>query len=142
MVRTTLFYYLVHEKTILFPLLPILLLSYDDADQAIWFTLSASFSMIPLYIKDHNLFMALCVILCFLIVFPLQKPVNFFSWEKGNQMITLGGFGGMLSLLLFYCFPAPSRYPDLHSVLISAYSCVLFSFHDYLLLRKLYWECQ
>ena len=135
----------MHEKTILFPLLPITLLANRFPQDALWFTYYASYSMIPLYIKDHNLLMALSVMCGFWALMPTEKD------SKPQQVL----FGISIMTIVYYAFPAPARYPDLHSVVVSAFSCFVFClFYVWMLKRqwdlsksvsvvcsKPFWEC-
>ena len=120
---------LVHEKTILFPLLPMVLLAPSEPEMAMVFTYFASYSMIPLYFKDHNLLMAVAVIVGFLVLVPKE------DLSKGWRLLMC------FSVLVFgyYAFPPPARYPDLHSVFLSAFSCFVFSLF-YLVMLKKQWE--
>lgn len=117
----------MHEKTILFPLLPITLLANRFPQEALWFTYYASYSMIPLYIKDHNLLMALSVICGFWALMSTEKD------SKPQQVL----FGISVITVVYYAFPPPARYPDLHSVVVSAFSCFVFClFYVWMLKRQ------
>ncbi|KAK8818248.1 dolichyl pyrophosphate Man9GlcNAc2 alpha-1,3-glucosyltransferase [Blastocystis sp. ATCC 50177/Nand II] len=124
-----LFSYQVHEKTILFPLLPMVLLAPSEPEMAMVFTYFASYSMIPLYAKDHNLLMTVAIIVGFLVLVPKE------DLSKGWRLLMC------FSVLVFgyYAFPPPARYPDLHSVFLSAFSCFVFSLF-YLVMLKKQWE--
>ena len=45
------FSFQVHEKTILLPALPVMLLLEDEGLMAVWFQLVAAFSMTPLLVR-------------------------------------------------------------------------------------------
>lgn len=107
----------VHEKTILFPLLPMMLLTNQYPELTKWFVYYASYSMIPLYIKDINLIQAIALMFGYLILCPPQ------SFTKPIPCI---GFVVSLVILCYYYMDPPLRYPDLHSVLISSFSCFVF----------------
>lgn len=117
---------LVHEKTILFPLLPMLLLGKTDPDEAIWFSFMASYSMIPLYVKDSNLLLGLVYTSVILFVLPPQKPIGVTPNRAVNWFFTVCLMGVVCCSVLYYALPPPARYPDLHSVLISSVSCGYF----------------
>lgn len=105
------------------------LLTPNEPGAAMIFTYFASYSMIPLYIKDNNLLMAVAVIFGFLVLMPKEDV------SKGWRILVY------ISVFLFgyYAFPPPARYPDLQSVVISAFSCFVFSLF-YLVMLKKQWD--
>lgn len=106
----------------------VLLTPYEPG-AAMIFTYFASYSMIPLYIKDNNLLMAVAVIFGFLVLMPKEDV------SKGWSILVY------ISIIFFgyYAFPPPARYPDLQSVFISAFSCFVFCLF-YLVMLKKQWE--
>lgn len=125
--------FIVHEKTILFSLIPLLMISYAYPNCSKWFILICSYSMIPLFIKDHNLIMAIAVALCFFSILP---PTNTNPYMHVLSWITAWI---MIASVLYYTILPPKRYPDLHSVIISAFSCFLF-FVFYLLMSYYHFQ--
>ena len=130
-----LFSYQVHEKTILFCLLPINLLFTKYPVFSSWFSLVATFrflaffmhyslilaSLYPLLKKDGLMIPYFVMFFTQVIVFPFENCRS--SLEKGFIFACLFMMGG---LHMFYCYPAPMKYPDIHSFLISCYSCACF----------------
>lgn len=129
--------FIVHEKTILFPLLPMLLLGKSDPDEAIWFSFMASYSMIPLYVKDSNFLLGLVYTGVFFLVLPPHKPLGVTSNRAVDWCFTVCLIGVVCCSIFYYALPPPARYPDLHSVLISSISCGYF-FLEYLLVLVKY----
>lgn len=136
--------WLVHEKTILFPLLPMLMLPTDSADlrqMQLLFELTSSFSMIPLYIKDNNLLPALVLIAVFYVcLMGKEEEIPFTPFPRVNRFIRKGIYTMMVLLVAFYVVPAPSRFPDLHSVFISSFSFCVFFLYYLMVLRLQYNE--
>lgn len=135
------FLYLVHEKTILFPLIPLLLFVNESAQNRnikSFFELAASFSMIPLYIKDGTLLPAVAYTAVFYLCFNINSIVPFTTYKSLDTFISFAILVGMTVLFAFYAFPPPSRYPDLHSVLISSFSFGFFSLFYLMILRIQY----
>ena len=130
----------MHEKTILFPLLPLILSFVESPEVALFFEFVASFSMIPLYVKDANLLPAFAYTLAFYFCFHSAASVPFTRWDRLNRWIVRMLIVMMCLLSLYYTVPPPSRYPDLHSVLISAFSFSVFSLYYFLVLRLQYNE--
>lgn len=131
-----LLFLLVHEKTILFPLLPMLLLGKTDPDEAIWFSFMASYSMIPLYVKDSNFLLGLVYTGVILFILPPRNPIGVTPNKTANWLFTICLMGVIGASILYYAFPPPARYPDLHSVLVSSISCGYFLLEYLLVLVK------
>ena len=131
---------LVHEKTILFPLLPLVLSFTEQPEVALFFDFVASFSMIPLYVKDANLLPAVAYSLAFYFCLHRRASIPFTPWDRLNRWIVQVSTIVMGILCLYYAVPPPSRFPDLHSVLISAFSFSVFSLYYFLVLRLQYNE--
>lgn len=96
--------------------------------------------MIPLYVKDANLLPAFAYTLAFYFCFHSAASVPFTRWDRLNRWIVRMLIVMMCLLSLYYTVPPPSRYPDLHSVLISAFSFSVFSLYYFLVLRLQYNE--
>ena len=130
----------VHEKTILFSLIPLLLLVDNDQNRSIksFFELAASFSMIPLYIKDGTLLPAVAYTISFHLCLNTKSIVPFTSYKSFNSFLSYMILIGMTGLSVSYLVPPPSRYPDLHSVLISSFSFGIFSLFYLMILRRQY----
>ena len=115
------YFTVVHEKTILFSLLPLLMVSNHFPALSQWFTLLCSYSMIPLFIKDQNLIVAIALSVCFFLVMsPNPHENKWINRGSGGCLVV------MVLSILYYAVNPPRRYPDLHSVIISSFSCALF----------------
>ena len=104
------------------------------------FELVASFSMIPLYIKDGNLLPATLFTMAFYFFMTSKDIIPFTPFETINQILQGFIYVGMAILLSLYAISAPERYPDLHSVLISAFSFGVFLLYYLMVLRLQYSE--
>ena len=131
---------IVHEKTILFPLIPLLLLVDNDQNRSIksFFELAASFSMIPLYIKDGTLLPAVAYTIIFHLCLSTKSIIPFTSHKSFDSFLSFIIRIGIAGLSVFYLVPPPSRYPDLHSVLVSSFSFGIFSLFYLMILRIQY----
>ncbi|KAJ8604054.1 hypothetical protein CTAYLR_001735 [Chrysophaeum taylorii] len=114
-----LFSYHVHEKAILVPLAPLLLL--DDASVYAWyrdlFSLAAAVSISPLLFYE-NLALPYAATIAFfsLVISPRNKIVR-------SLLVALAPLHALPLL-----FPPPARYPDLYPALTSLFFALLFSF--------------
>ena len=104
------------------------------------FELVASFSMVPLYIKDGNLLPAILFSTAFYFFMTSKEAIPFTPFEMINRILQGFIYVGMVILLFLYAIPAPERYPDLHSVLISAFSFGVFLLYYFMVLRLQYDE--
>jgi len=124
----------VHEKHILLPLLPASLLAPRHPALFGWFASVASFSLYPLLKRDGQslpyfvgqaAYFALSLHLEALVV--QQRPVPSASLAQLIRIAMGTSLLGMLTLhLLEATVLPPSRYPDLHTVVFAAYSCLHF----------------
>ena len=113
-----------------------LLLTKSHPSESIWFCLMASYSMIPLYIKDSNFLMGVIYTMTFFVVLTPQKSMEITSSRLVNRAITISLLAGVGGSVLYYAFPPPMRYPDLHSVIISSISCGYFVLEYLAVLRR------
>ncbi|CAF0791522.1 unnamed protein product [Rotaria sp. Silwood1] len=132
-----LFSFQVHEKTILLPCLPLILLSATYPAECFAFLQFAMISAFPLMIKDNLVFIFWLTFLGFSILAFQRLYIHL------NQISIIQLFFSILCIIItcplliaaIYIQP-PVRYPDLWIVLISACSCVYFliilvQFHIY-----------
>ena len=121
-----------------------LMLPTDSADlrqMQLLFELTSSFSMIPLYIKDSNLLPALVLIAVFYVcLMGKGEEIPFTPFPRVNRFIRRGIYVMMVLLVAFYAVPAPSRFPDLHSVFISSFSFGVFFLYYFMVLGLQYNE--
>ena len=121
-----------------------LLLGKTDPDEAIWFSFMASYSMIPLYVKDmiplyvkdSNFLLGLVYTGVILFILPPRNPIGVTPNKTANRFFTICLMGVIGASILYYAFPPPARYPDLHSVLVSSISCGYFLLEYLLVLVK------
>jgi alpha-1,3-glucosyltransferase len=131
-----LFSFQVHEKSILFPLLPVTLLAFDNIDLWASFSFIASFSMFPLLVKDGLVIPYIACQLIFLAMWQLAsiylrdaKPLSSSLWLSfcKLQSRTTVCIAVLLQLALPF-IPVPSKYPDLVPVVYAAFSFVHFMY--------------
>jgi len=125
----------VHEKSILFPLLPASLMCFIvDPLILIWFELVATFSLYPLLEKDglaipyfaiSFLFFIMCFTLC-----ENRSPERRYLLDNVFFAISISGM--LLIHVASAILPVPTIYPDLYVVLIAMFSFVhFFGFYIY-----------
>lgn len=134
----------VHEKTILLPALPILLLFREHPIAVNWFAIISTFSLQPLLIKDDLLVpYQILMIMYTLISFEIFGRQISFNWNKlvsSTNLLTvtyicsvLGCF--ILNGISIFVTPPP-RYPDIHPTVNAIYTCahlvlfLLFFYHQ------------
>ncbi|CAH1241152.1 ALG6 [Branchiostoma lanceolatum] len=144
-----LFSFQVHEKSILLPALPVCLLLPWRPFTSTWFLTIATFSMLPLLVKDGLVMATLITSILFIIAVELglqgvsldptvgcpvclwssknlpwlPHRMFFYAVKSGFYASLMGAlFLGLLSIAV----PPPSSLPDLWPVLISVYSCLHF----------------
>eukprot|EP01083_Nonionella_stella_P034871 95334_1 len=123
------FSFQVHEKTILFPLLPITLMINDSPQLVTWIGSVATFSMFPLLEKDGQVIPYFVCQLLFILVglfshTLVEKAV--FSGSMYDRLFHTTRRVSYLGMTAIHCvhqwFPGIGRYPD-----ISLYLFVIFS---------------
>ncbi|CAF0751235.1 unnamed protein product [Adineta ricciae] len=132
-----LFSFQVHEKTILLPCLPMILLSATYPVECFTFLQFAMISVFPLMLKDNLVFIFWLTFIAFSIL-AFQRFYIHFNHISLLQLIllTLCVTVTLPLLLAAVYIRPPRRYPDLWIVLISACSClyflsILIRFHIY-----------
>eukprot|EP00002_Diphylleia_rotans_P007745 TRINITY_DN17405_c0_g1_i1.p1 TRINITY_DN17405_c0_g1~~TRINITY_DN17405_c0_g1_i1.p1 ORF type:complete len:520 (+),score=80.51 TRINITY_DN17405_c0_g1_i1:48-1607(+) len=110
----------VHEKTILYPLLPItLLFLHGDKRIPCWIVNSSLFTLFPLLYKDGLLIPFIAVIVLYNMAFFRvydNTPHEFFAiWHQVSVFLSVG-----MCFCHVYITP-PQRYPDLFPYLIAAF---------------------
>jgi len=122
-----LFSFQVHEKTILLPCLPVILLSAIHPVESFTFLQFAMISAFPLMIKDNLVFIFWLTFVAFLLL-SLQRFYIHFNQISLLQLVA-SFFAVILTIPLLIgavVISPPERYPDLWSVLISGASCIYF----------------
>lgn len=120
----------VHEKTILVPALPILLLYREHPMAVNWFAIISTFSLQPLLTKDDQLvpyFVILAAYTLFsLEIFRSNITLNLnklLSWHNFSAIVYLTSILGCFILnIASLTVTPPPRYPDLHQALNALYS--------------------
>lgn len=137
LVTTSLAFYLlsyqVHEKTILVPALPILLLIREHSQAVIWFATISTFSLQPLLIKDGQATPYWILIVTFTVMslecFRDHIRMSRAIFTLRNLTVTLfitSIIGSYILSALAMLVKPPPRYPDIHPTINSFYSCVHF----------------
>lgn len=125
----------VHEKTILVPALPILLLFREHPMFVNWFAIVSTYSLQPLLMKDGQL-------IPYMILITTYTLVNLEFFRKNitlslSKIFILSNLTIVIYLTSLLCcfilsilavvFKPPSRYPDLHPTMNALYSCLHFT---------------
>lgn len=138
LVNTSLTFFLtsfqVHEKTILVPALPILLLCREHPMAVNWFITISTFSLQPLLLRDGQ-------IIPYFVLMVIFTLLNL-EFAKGHITLNLGKLFNMhnltivtylTSILACYILSVaavvvgpPMRYPDIHPTLNAFYCCLHF----------------
>jgi alpha-1,3-glucosyltransferase len=159
-----LFSFQVHEKSILIAAVPIALLFPFEAFISMWFLQVATFSMLPLLVKDGLTCAYIGTAGAFYLLIKIiidaskdvkHKNLNFLqilmnsnSKKKKNnydayiiKLYQLSLAVQILLILAFFFVEPPSSLPFLHSLLNSAYSCCHFVFFFlYLNVKQVFYE--
>lgn len=137
LVSTSLVFYLmsyqVHEKTILVPALPILLLIREHSQTVMWFSTLSTFSLQPLLLKDGQAIPYWVL----MVTFTMMSLENFRDHIRMSpKILTVRNLIVSLYLTsLLGCYvlgigamliKPPARYPDIHQAMNSFYSCLHF----------------
>lgn len=125
-----LFSFQVHEKTILVPALPILLLSREHPQASNWFVIISTFSLQPLLIKDGQVvpYFVLLTIYTLLSIDAFSKHVT----PNMKKLFCLHNFVVTAQITsILACFtlsivsllvPSPPQYPYIHPTLNALFS--------------------
>jgi alpha-1,3-glucosyltransferase len=126
-----LFSFQVHEKTILVPALPILLLCREHPMAANWFVVVSTFSLQPLLIRDGQLVpYAVLMIIYTLVSLEIFNGLLTLSIARIFTMNNLLVVSYLASILMCFILSIvavvvepPAKYPHLHQTINSLYSC-------------------
>lgn len=121
----------VHEKTILVPALPILLMFREHPLAVNWFVIISAFSLQPLLMKDGQLIpytvLLITYTLASLDIFRSHITLSFakiVSLHNLTAIVYLTSIMGCFALSALAVFVRPPiRYPDLHPTLNALYTC-------------------
>ncbi|XP_055383794.1 probable dolichyl pyrophosphate Man9GlcNAc2 alpha-1,3-glucosyltransferase [Condylostylus longicornis] len=125
-----LFSYHVHEKSILLAVIPAIILINKEPQIVFWFLQTATFSMIPLIVKDNLLIAFLGLNILFESLFRiLNVDNNKRKSERILKNLRILSLLGCVTLTILHIFgPVPDKLPHLYELLISSYCCVHFIF--------------
>jgi len=121
------FSFQVHEKTILLPALPVMLLLEAEGLIAVWFQLVAAFSMTPLLAKDGQLtaYMA-CSALFFAVstATPWSKLPSVWSEQPSSVVLLFFlSIAGMIAVHVAELFvEPPANLPHIFPLIVCGYS--------------------
>lgn len=128
------FAFQVHEKTILLPALPILLLSREHPLAANWFAIVSTFSLQPLLIRVEQTipYFSLLIIYTLMSLDTFRGLISLsfskiFSLDNLIKVTYLSSILGcfILSVAALLIEP-PLRYPHIHPTINALYSCIHF----------------
>ncbi|PRP83837.1 hypothetical protein PROFUN_08952 [Planoprotostelium fungivorum] len=120
-----LFSFQVHEKTILFPLLPMTLLAGKCFEEFCWMTLVSMFSMYPLLIRDGQSIPYFSLFVFFLSIAFAGRQQNASKFKRIAQFLSLLG---MMSIhIIFASMKPPAKLPDLFVLLFTSFSFLHFA---------------
>eukprot|EP00397_Hematodinium_sp_SG-2012_P023728 GEMP01024671.1.p1 GENE.GEMP01024671.1~~GEMP01024671.1.p1 ORF type:complete len:612 (+),score=117.68 GEMP01024671.1:204-2039(+) len=142
-----LFSWQVHEKAILLPLLPVLLLYPYLGHFALTFAMVATFSLLPLLDKDGNIVLFISSGATFLVLIyyifnhcrpsapaagPAQEAFLEYLHRKFGVRLAFDSisflctFFAMLAVLPIHMIPRPERFPYIAELVNSAFCCAFF----------------
>jgi len=129
-----LFSFQVHEKTILFPLLPLMMLCGDSpalsATNIVWLSIVATFSMYPLLKRDGLSIAYLATLALWVVVGAFASEPAAASKdlaERIRNVLHMISLSGMVVIhLAAAILPIPPRYPDIFTYLFVGWSFVHF----------------
>lgn len=128
-----LFSFQVHEKTILIPMLPILMLYKEHPVAVNWFSIISTFSLHPLLIKDGQNLTFYCLISTFITVsFEIISRRRNYAERKlfSVENLSFWMYIASCTCCLFISMTVPylnlPRYPDLYAMLNSLISFAHF----------------
>ncbi|KAH9418775.1 Glucosyltransferase-like protein [Dermatophagoides pteronyssinus] len=115
-----LFSFQVHEKSILFVNVAILLLTYRSKFMVIWFSLISTFSLLPLLIKDNLVIPYFALTIIYVVI--NYESMNLNSKSSMQQLFKVSIMGAILLSLASLVIAAPEKYPHIHTLLNCMYS--------------------
>ncbi|XP_055933650.1 dolichyl pyrophosphate Man9GlcNAc2 alpha-1,3-glucosyltransferase-like [Argiope bruennichi] len=126
-----LFSFQVHEKTILLPALPILLLLEDYPLPCVWFAYISTFSLVPLLAKDGLMIPFVALSALFLIgairgYEDLLLSLKTQSSRYASLSFCISVLGSIALVVSMFTIKQPARYPHLHVLLNCIYSGIHF----------------
>lgn len=146
-----LFAYHVHEKSILLAVLPAALLFVETPLPVLWFTVTASFSLLPLLARDSLLLPLLALVGFYTVATSWMAGVlqptavyrtarrrslmtcarasaRSLDWHVVARLVAISASlcGYLVLTALSLCVSPPERYPDLWPVLFGVYSFLHF----------------
>lgn len=124
----------VHEKTILVPALPILLLYREHPIAVNWFALVSTFSLQPLLLKDGQIIPYTVLTLIYLIasieVFNSSLKLKFDNVFSLHNLSIAAYISSVTCCILLgasaLLVKPPDKYPDIHQAVNALYSCLHF----------------
>lgn len=124
-----LFSFQVHEKTILVPALPVLLLYREHPHLSSWFTIISTYSLHPLLIKDglnipYFSLMTIMIIIATLTTTRHQDQHK--VWHILRFMSFMSIYHCLISSVCGIALKKPDRYPDAYIVYSALYSFAHF----------------
>lgn len=138
LVNTSLIFFLtsfqVHEKTILVPALPILLMCREHPMAINWFITISTFSLQPLLLKDGQIIPYFVLMTIFTLLslefFKGHTTLNLTKVFSIHNMIIVTYLTSILACYVLsgaaVLVKPPPRYPDIHPTLNSLFCCVHF----------------
>uniref|UniRef100_A0A6G1SPC8 Alpha-1,3-glucosyltransferase n=1 Tax=Aceria tosichella TaxID=561515 RepID=A0A6G1SPC8_9ACAR len=129
-----LFSFQVHEKTILVPALPLLLLCREHPMAANWFVIVSTFSLQPLLMRDGQLVPYLVLMIMFTLMsletfsgLITLSPQRIFTF---NNLVIVTYLTSILTCFILSVaaifVPPPTRYPYIHPTINALFSCGQF----------------
>jgi len=121
-----LFSYHVHEKSIMLPVLPAVLLIGWYPHQMVWFITAASLSLYPLLLEEGSHLALVCTTSFFVLI---AHQIGAFKKLTGLlRLIFMGSIAGYVVLILgLHFIPPPKRLPHLFQVGIALYSFIHYA---------------
>ncbi|XP_054720074.1 dolichyl pyrophosphate Man9GlcNAc2 alpha-1,3-glucosyltransferase-like [Uloborus diversus] len=138
----------VHEKSILLPALPILLLLEDHPLASTWFAIISTFSLVPLLAKDGLIipYVALSSLFLIGVIRAYEELLLSFKSKQtsvASLLFCLSLSGCLVLVFSMFTIQQPARYPHLHVLLNCIYSAIHFIgfaiYFNYLQFREMPW---
>ncbi|GFT50113.1 dolichyl pyrophosphate Man9GlcNAc2 alpha-1,3-glucosyltransferase [Nephila pilipes] len=125
-----LFSFQVHEKSILLPAMPVLLLLEDYPLTSVWFAYMSTFSLVPLLAKDGLMIPFIALSGIFLLGALRAYEDLLLSFKNSAKYASLAFCisisGSLLLVIGMFNVKQPARYPHLHVLLNCIYSGIHF----------------